>query len=127
MQITLKDLAKMTGYSITTVSRALAGYSDVNEQTREHITRVAGESGYVPNQAARHLRMQLTQTLGLIIPANEHSFSNDFFSQLMQGIGDAASLYHYDVLISAQHPGEEEMAAYKRLVGGYRVDGMILA
>jgi LacI family transcriptional regulator len=127
MQVKLKDLARVTGYSITTVSRALAGYSDVNEQTRQHIIYTANQLGYVPNQAARQLRSQSTVTLGMIIPAIERSFSNDFFSQLMQGIGDSASLYHYDVLISAQHPGEEEMAAYQRLVGGYRVDGMILA
>ncbi len=128
MQVKLKDLAKTTGYSVTTVSRALAGYSDVNEQTRRYIVETALQLGYVPNQAARQLRSQLTNTLGLIIPANERSFSNDdFFSQLMQGIGDTVSLYHYDVLISAQHPGEAEMAAYQRLVGGYRVDGMILA
>jgi len=128
MQIKLKDLAKTTGYSITTVSRALAGYSDVNEQTRQYIVETALQLGYVPNQAARQLRSQSTNTLGLIIPAHERSFSNDdFFGQLMQGIGDTVALYHYDVLISAQHPGEEEMAAYQRLVGGYRVDGMILA
>jgi LacI family transcriptional regulator len=127
MQVKLKDLARMTGYSITTVSRALAGYSDVNEQTRQHIIETARQLGYVPNQAARQLRNRSSATLGMIIPAIERSFSNDFFSQLMQGIGDSASLYHYDVLISAQHPGEEEMAAYRRLVGGYRVDGMILA
>ncbi len=127
MQVKLKDVAKIAGYSITTVSRALAGYSDVNEETRQHIIDTAKRLGYEPNQVARQLRSQSTQTIGLIIPANDRSFSNDFFSQLMQGIGDAASLDHYDVLISAQPPGEEEMVAYRRLVGGDRVDGMILA
>jgi len=106
MQVRLKDLAKLTGYSITTISRALAGYSDVNEQTRQQILEMAQQLGYVPNQAARQLRNQSTNTLGLVIPANERSFSNDdFFSNLMQGIGDAAATYHYDVLISAQHLG----------------------
>jgi LacI family transcriptional regulator len=127
MNITLKDIAEKSGFSITTVSRALAGYSDVNQKTREEITQIAAMMGYQPNLLARQLRSQRTQTLGLIIPANDHSFSNDFFTQLMLGIGDVAAQEHYDLLISAQIPGQEEMAAYRRMVGGNRVDGIILA
>ena len=127
MPVTLKDLAEKTGYSITTVSRALAGYDDVNAKTRQHIMDTAVEMGYQPNMIARQLRSQRTQTLGLIIPFRDQSFSNDFFHQLMLGIGDQAALAGYDLLISAQTPGEHEMAAYQRIVGGNRVDGMILA
>ncbi len=127
MQVTLKDIARESGYSITTVSRALAGYSDVNENTRRHIAQVADSLGYQPNLLARQLRIQRTQTLGLIIPSADNSVSNEFFSQLLLGIGDAASRAGYDLLISAQMPGEPEMAAYRRIVGGSRVDGTILA
>src|SRR5215207_4296258 len=122
MQVKLKDIAAESGYSITTVSRALAGYNDVNEQTRQHISEIAATLGYQPNLLARQLRSQRTDTLGLIIPAQDQSFSNEFFSQLMLGIGDAASLEHYDLLISAQVPGQDEMAAYRRMVGGNKVD-----
>ena len=127
MQIKLKDVARKSGYSITTVSRALAGYSDVNEQTRQHIHETAASMGYQPNLLARQLRIQRTHTIGLIIPADDQSFSNDFFTRLLVGIGDAAARARYDLLISAQAPGEEEMSAYRRLVGGNRVDGVILA
>jgi LacI family transcriptional regulator len=125
--VRLKDLAEKTGFSITTVSRALAGYDDVNEGTRQRILAIAEQLGYQPNEVARQLRNQRTHTLGLIIPANDQSFSNDFFNQLLRGIGDAAALERYDLLISAQTPGNEEMAAYRRIVGGNRVDGMIIA
>jgi LacI family transcriptional regulator len=127
MQIKLKDVARKSGYSITTVSRALAGYSDVNEETRRHIHETAAAMGYQPNLLARQLRIQRTHTIGIIIPAYDQSFSNDFFSRLLVGIGDAAARARYDLLISAQAPGEEEMSAYRRLVGGNRVDGVILA
>jgi LacI family transcriptional regulator len=127
MPIKLKDVARKSGYSITTVSRALAGYSDVNEETRKHIHETAANMGYQPNLVARQLRSQRTHTIGLIIPAYDQSFSNDFFSRLLVGIGDAAARARYDLLISAQAPGEEEMAAYRRMVGGNRVDGVILA
>jgi LacI family transcriptional regulator len=127
MQVTLKDIAKESGYSITTVSRALAGYTDVNEDTRRRIAAIADTLGYQPNLLARQLRSQRTFTLGLIIPSVDNSISNEFFSQLLLGIGDAASHAGYDLLVSAHVPGEPEMAAYRRIVGGNRVDGMILA
>lgn len=127
MQITLKDIARQSGYSVTTVSRALAGYTDVNEDTRRHIMDIAEKLGYQPNLLARQLRNQATQTLGLIIPSADNSISNEFFSQLLLGIGDAASHAGYDLLVSAHMPGAPEMAAYRRIVGGNRVDGMILA
>jgi len=125
--VKLKDLAAKTGYSVTTISRALGGYSDVNEQTRQQIIDAAHELGYEPHEPARQLRNQRTQTIGLIIPANDQSFSNDFFNLLLRGIGDAAALEGYDVLISAHAPGKSEMDAYRRFVGGGRVDGMIVA
>jgi LacI family transcriptional regulator len=128
MQIKLKDIARKTGYSITTVSRALAGYDDVNADTRQHILEVSQSLGYQPNQVARQLRSQRTHTIGMIIPADDHSFSNDFFTQLMLGIGSTASYERYDLLISTQPSGTpEEMEAYRRMVGGNRVDGMIVA
>lgn len=127
MQITLKDIARKSGYSVTTVSRALAGYNDVNEDTRRHIAEIAELLGYHPNLLARQLRNRRTHTLGLIIPSADNSISNEFFSQLLMGIGDAASRAGYDLLVSAHVPGDSEMAAYRRIVGSKRVDGMILA
>ncbi|MDL1901264.1 LacI family transcriptional regulator [Anaerolineae bacterium CFX9] len=123
----LKDLSQKTGFSITTISRALAGYADVNEQTRQQIIRAAHEMGYQPNEVARQLRAQRTQTIGLIIPTHDHSFSEGFFNQLLRGIGDAAGEARFDVLISARSPGDDEMDSYRRIVGGNRVDGIILA
>ncbi len=127
MQVTLKDIAQKSGFSVTTVSRALAGYSDVNEQTRQHIQALADTLGYQPNLLARQFRSQRTHTIGIIIPAHDYTFSTGFYSQLMLGIGDSSSLEHYDLLISAQEPGDDEMAAYRRMVAGNRVDGMIVA
>jgi LacI family transcriptional regulator len=127
MRITLKDIADKSGFSITTVSRALGGYDDVNEETRQHIVNLAISMGYEPNQVARQLRHQRTNTIGMIIPANDQVFSDDFFSELMMGVGHAASVSGFDLLLSAQTSPENEMAAYRRMVGGRRVDGVVVA
>ena len=124
--VKLKDIAEKSGFSITTVSRALAGYKDVNEQTRQQIIDLAYGLGYQPNMVARQLRNQKTDTLGLIIPSGASQFSNDFFSDLLMGVGHAAAHRGYDLLVSAQ-TSTDEMEAYHRIVGGNRVDGVLLA
>lgn len=124
--VKLKDIAEKTGYSITTVSRALAGYKDVNERTREQIVKIAYGMGYQPNMVARQLRNQKTDTLGMIIPASENQLSDAFFSELLMGAGHAAAEHGYDLLVSAQ-TSDNEMDAYRRIVGGNRVDGVLLA
>ncbi|MCB9437355.1 MAG: LacI family DNA-binding transcriptional regulator [Anaerolineales bacterium] len=125
MPATLKDIAQLSGFSITTISRALGGYSDVSPKTRQRIIEIANQIGYEPNLVARQLRQQQTHTIGFIIP--EDTFSDGFFSQLLMGIGHAAAQYHNDVLISTQLPDNEELAAYRRIAGGNRVDGMVVA
>ncbi|MCB9450800.1 MAG: LacI family DNA-binding transcriptional regulator [Anaerolineaceae bacterium] len=127
MQVTLKEIAEKAGFSVTTVSRALGGFSDVNEKTRQYIMQIADELGYQPNLIARQLRSQRTYTIGLIIPAAPQSIEDDFFSILIRGVTHTAARRQYDVLVSAQLPEANEMDAYYRIVGGNRVDGMILA
>ena len=58
MVVTLKDIAKETGKSITTVSRALNDYDDVSLATKELVHRVAVELGYTPNIFAQRLQKQ---------------------------------------------------------------------
>lgn len=123
---TLKTISDESGFSITTVSRALAGYDDVNEQTRQRIIEIAQRLGYQPNLTARHLRSKHTNTIGMVIPLTAH-YSDLFFMELLSGVGQQAAQYGYDLLLSAQVPGEEELSAYRRMVDGSRVDGMVLA
>lgn len=122
----LKDIAQKTGFSITTVSRALAGYDDVKPDTRRQIEAVAMGLGYQPNGVARQLRSQKTDTLGIVIPSDDTRFSDDFFSELLMGVGYATAHMGYDLLVSAQ-TSDDEMSAYRRIVGGNRVDGVIIA
>lgn len=124
--VTLKDIAEKSGFSITTVSRALAGYSDVSERTREHILAIALAEGYQPNMLARQLRVRRTDTIGLIIPTSDERFTDDFFNALVMSIGYAATQHGLDLLLSAKSP-EDELEAYQRIVGGNRVDGVVLA
>ena len=124
--VTLKDIARETGKSVTTVSRALNNYGDVSAETRALIMRVADEMGYTPNTLAQRLQKQRTDTIGLIIPTFGPRFSDPYFSEILAGIGNCAASFGYDILVSTHAPGEEELVAYRAAIRGRRVDGFIL-
>lgn len=127
MAVTLKDIADEIGISVTTVSRGLAGYSDVAESTRQRIQQVAAELGYYPNLTARRLQKRRTDTLGFIMPTFGPRFSDPFFSEFIAGIGTEAAEHDYDLLVSTHAPdSEDELTAYRRAVRGGWVDGLIV-
>ncbi len=126
MPVTIRDVAKQLNLSITTVSRALDGYSDVAEETRDLVKRTANEMGYVPNWAARQLRRKRSDAVGYILPAGFPRFSEAFFSDFIAGLGDEIALNHLDLLISTASPGENEQQIYRRWVQERKVDGLIL-
>lgn len=127
MAVTLKDIARELGVSVTTVSRGLAGYSDVAPATRERIEKTAAELGYFPNITAQRLRKQRTDTLGFIMPTFGPRFSDPFFSEFIAGVGTEAAEHEYDLLVSTHAPDSEgEQKAYLRAARGGWVDGLIV-
>lgn len=124
---TIRDVARKLNISITTVSRAIDGYDDVAEETRQRVVETAREMGYTPNRAARQLRRQRTETIGYIIPSNSAGFADPFFSEFIAGLGDEATALEYDLLVTTAPPASmEEKSAYQRWVQGGKVDGMVL-
>lgn len=78
MAVMLKDIANELGVSVTTVSRALAGYSDVAPATRDRVKDTAADLGYFPNIMVQRLRKQRTDTSGFIMPTFGPRFSDPF-------------------------------------------------
>ena len=115
--VTIKEIAEKVGKSITTVSRALDDYDDVSQKTKELVRKVALEMGYTPNIVAQRLKKQRTDTIGFIIPTFGPRFSDPFFSEFLAGIGNKASAFGYDLLVSTRSPGEEEMQANRQNPG----------
>jgi LacI family transcriptional regulator len=123
----IHDVAKRLNISITTVSRALDGYSDVAEATRQLVIKTAHEMGYVPNRAARQLRRQRSDTIGYILPARAPQFADPFFSEFIAGLGDEATSHNFDLLVSTAAPdSNSEQQSYERWVHGRKVDGLVL-
>jgi LacI family transcriptional regulator len=128
MSVTLKDIARKVGYSVTTVSRALNDYDDVSQETKQLIKRVAQEMGYHPHVIAQSLQRRRTNTVGFIVPATDRYLSDPYFLELLAGIGDGAASYDFDLLVSTCKPMDpKEHLVYQRMVKGHRVDGIVVA
>jgi LacI family transcriptional regulator len=125
--VTIHEVAQKLNLSITTVSRALDGYSDVSEKTRQLVLETAQEMGYIPNRAARQLRRQKADSIGYIIPGSVPQFSDPFFSVFIAGLGDEAATHDFDLLVSTAPAGSSaEKDIYQRWAQSRKVDGIIL-
>lgn len=92
------DIAEITGFSITTVSRVLNGKGEkyrISKATREKIKSVAEELKYVPNEFARNLRIGKSKTIALIVP----SLKNPFFAEIASVVNTEVRKYGYITLI----------------------------
>jgi len=128
MKTDLKTLAKSLGLSMTTVSRAINGYSDVSEKTRERVIAAAREMDYQPHPAARRLASGKSDAVGFVIPcAPGGAFSDPFYGELLAGIGARLERDEVDLTVFAADQGASEMRIYRRLVDRRRVDGVIVA
>lgn len=98
MAVTLKDVARKSGYSVTTVSRALNGHSDVNEQTRRKIKAVAEKLHYYPNRLAQQLVTKKANVIGLY-SLDRQTFQNQFIALLISGLMDEATRHDFNLLL----------------------------
>jgi LacI family transcriptional regulator len=125
-RMSLHRIAASLGVSVTTVSRALAGYPDVAAATRARIAAEARRIGYRPNKVARRLRSGRSGTIGLVVPAEPGSFDL-FFLALISAIGPLLARRGLDLVMMGAPAGAAEAAAYRHLVEQHRVDGLIVA
>jgi LacI family transcriptional regulator len=123
---TLKELARSLDLSITTVSRALAGYSDVAARTRERVRAAAAAHDYRPHALARRLQKGRSEAVALVLPAEPGHFDEPLFMEMIVAIGARLARADLDLIVMAAREGPEEDKAYRRLVEGRRADAAIV-
>lgn len=122
----LKTLAQTLGLSITTVSRALDGYSDVSEKTRERVRAAADAAGYRPNAAARRLRRQRAEVVALMLPTDPGHFGPPVFLAMLGACAERLAADGLSLMIAPVARGQSELDLCRRLVDGGRVEALIL-
>ncbi|MBX9246351.1 LacI family DNA-binding transcriptional regulator [Actinotalea ferrariae] len=121
MAVSARDVARMAGVSVSTVSRTLARPDQVAPETRDKVVAAARALGYRANPAARSLITGQTGTLGLVVPDLE----NPYFTSVTKGVQKRAQAAGYALLVadSDEHSGQE--AELVRNMAS-RVDGTVL-
>ena len=120
--VTLKDIAKETGYSVNTVSRALRDKDDIAPETKARISKTAEKMGHVRNALALSLRVGYTNTIAVIFG----DVSNPHFGVMMKEIeGHARESGYSSFLINTNEDEDLELAAIKSAINR-SVDGIII-
>ncbi|MNH93603.1 putative HTH-type transcriptional repressor ExuR [compost metagenome] len=113
--VSIKDIAKKAGVSISTVSYAINGNPKVTKETSSRILAVAKELNYVPNAAARTLKKRETKIIGTFLT----DFNGAFYGELLQGIKEVLNKKGYDLIVCSG-------AQSHRLLPERNIDGAIV-
>jgi LacI family transcriptional regulator len=120
---TMKDVARLAGVSIATVSATVNRSAFVSAELRRRVTEAIHELGYAPDGVARSLKRGRTQLVGLIVA----DITNPFFTELVHVIEAAIQDAGYSVLLCDTDENFEKERDYLRILRTHRVDGVILA
>ena len=121
--VTIKDIARMLGISVSTVSRALKDHPDISADTTEKVNEIARKLNYRPNALALGLKSSKSNTIGVIIPEIVHFF----FSSVISGIEDAAYEAGYNVVVCQTNEMYERETMVARALLDHRVDGVLVS
>lgn len=123
---TLKGLAAELGLSITTVSRALGGYSDVAEATRTRVIKAAEAAEYVPNVAGKMLVSGRSGFVGYLLPLRESPIFDPFLGEYIVGLSTGLAERGRDLFMTTVTSAQTELTVLQHIVESGRADAMVL-
>ena len=125
--VSMKEIAKRCNVSVASVSKALNGYSDISEETRNFILKTASEMGYLPNSSARTLKTRRSYNLGVMFVDEAMSgLTHDYFNHVLESFKRTAEEKGYDITFTSGNVCGQKMSYYEHC--RYRgVDGVVIA
>lgn len=122
MAVTIKDVASKAGVTHSTVSRALRGSPLISPATTERVQQIAVAMGYQPSAAARSLKTNRSQALGVII----RNVDDPFFGEILQGIEEVAQARGYSLFMAASQRDQAREQIIVRAMVERRVDAVVI-
>lgn len=127
MPSTIKDVARVAGVSITTVSHALNGHDDVSADTKHRVLQIAKELNYRPSHVARSLVLQQTHNVGLLVSDfNTNPGGHHFLFDVMAGIHDQLAALGYDMTLLSTTTARQRLVSYIDFCTERRMEGVIV-
>lgn len=118
----IRDIARLSGFSVSTVSRVLNDHPYVSAEKRAHIQKIIKELDYTVNQNAVNLSIGKTKTIGIILPYA----TNPGFDKIIQGILTTAIKHKYNLMLLPTNYSKDEEIKHLNLLKNKRVDGIII-
>lgn len=118
----IKDVAKLAGVSVTTVSRVLNNKGYISQDTYESVYKAIDQLDYVPNQIARNLFRQKSYYISLIVPDSSHPF----WAEITKYIEKKLYKHHYKLFLCNTGDTEDKERDYIKMMRENMVDGIIL-
>jgi LacI family transcriptional regulator len=129
-RVTIRELARLSGVSVGTVSRALNGYPDVSDTTRARVVELARQLDYTPAAAARTLVLERSHLIGVFLETGEGhpDLQHPFFHGVLVGVKERLGAAGYDLLLFAREQAADGIGsdAYLTRSRHHNVDGVIL-
>ena len=122
---TLKTIAELTGFAVTTVSRALNNAPELAQDTRDKVQRVAAEIGYLPDRAALRLKTGRTNVLSLVLEPDEQIYG--FGTSIVSGLTEAMRNTPYHLVITPLFRNVSPMEPIRHIVRNRMADGVIFS
>lgn len=124
----MKDISKVCGVSVATVSKALNNHSDIGEETKQYIKKVAREMGYLPNSAARALKTNRTHSIGVLFADDARSgLTHDYFAGVLDSFKRMAEKCGYDLTFINSSRNRADSMTYLEHSRYRGYDGVVIA
>ena len=125
-RVTINDLSTVLGLTKGTVSRALNGYPDISETTRNRVQRAAERMGYAPLSHAQAIRTGRVRALGLVLQIGEPDAQRPFLADFLAGVTQAASAESWSLTVATAPTETDGLDTLTRLIDERKADGFIL-
>ncbi len=125
--VTIKDISKVTGFSITTVSKALNNYPDIATSTKKHIKKVCKEMGYIPNAQAQGLVSKKSYTIGIIFEEiTGVGLQHPLFSKILDAFKTEVEKLGYDIMFLSKYSNNGNNGSYYQHSVRKQVDAILV-
>ena len=119
--MTIKDIAKISGVSISTVSRVLNNRPDVSESVRQRVLAVVEASGYIPNDSARDLVRSHSDAIGVVVRGS----GNLFFAEMLKSVSREIDRGGYTMVLRQITSDADEVKTGAMLEREKKLQGLI--
>ena len=119
---TIVDVARLAGVTPTTVSRVINNRGYISEKTKKRVHEAMDELGYQPNEIARSLTKQKSNTIGVVVP----HISHPYFAKLISNLENEAAKKDYKIILCNSKEKAEKEKQYLDMCKSNRVAGIII-